>query len=178
MLQAQLPSNELRNAWLLMAKYQAIMGSCPKSMNSLKSGIRTYLDFVEEYGFEACAWPPTLDVLLAWSCTFKYLILSVVWLKYLVRCGCRCMKTFTNYLNYVRAACLSVGLPNQVFEQKEALRRAKVSIFKKGDHVERPKMWVRLEALTSMACKLITMPELYCCFAMFLTTYAFHLRFA
>ena len=95
---------------------------------------------------------------------------------YVIPCACRCKRTFTNYLNYVRAACLTVGLSDQVFEQKEALRRAKFSIHKKGDHVERPKMWVRLEALTSMACKLITMPELYCCFAMFLTTYAFHLR--
>ena len=88
----------------------------------------------------------------------------------------RCAKTFGNYLNFVRAACLMVGLSDAVFDQREALRRAKSNIDKKGDFVPRPQMWVRLGALTALAKKVPSMPELKCAFAMFLTTYAFHLR--
>ena len=68
------------------------------------------------------------------------------------------------------------GLSDAVFNEKEPLRRAKSNIEKKGDFVPRPKMWVRLEALTALAKKVPVMPELKCTFAMLLTAYVFHLR--
>ena len=68
------------------------------------------------------------------------------------------------------------GLSDQVFEQKTALKRAKMAIDKKGDFIPRPKMWVQREALSALACKLLHRPELGIAFAMLLTSYAFHLR--
>ena len=65
------------------------------------------------------------------------------------------------------------GLSDQVFEQKTALKRAKMAIDKKGDFTPRPKMWVQREALSALACKLLHMPELGITFAMLLTSYVF-----
>ena len=88
----------------------------------------------------------------------------------------RCSRTFGNYLNFVRPACLMGGLSDQVFEEKTAIRRAKVAIDKRGDFVPRPKLWVRLDTLSALAVKLLHMPELAATFAMLLTSYTFHLR--
>ena len=47
-LKTMLPSDKQKTAWRLMAQCEAIMGSCPKSMDSVRSGIRCWLIFQED----------------------------------------------------------------------------------------------------------------------------------
>ena len=58
--------------WTMIARNQAILGSCPRSIDSVKSGIRCWRDFATLVlqRKEANIFPPTVDELLAWSATF------------------------------------------------------------------------------------------------------------
>ena len=69
-------------------------------------------------------FPPVLDDLLAWTTLF------------------RCSGTVSNYLAYVRTACLVVKAPVEVFGHP-ALARAKASVSKSGNFSKRPRLWIQ-----------------------------------
>ena len=76
MLERNLPRDPMaRKEWTVCAHVAAVMGSCPRSLASFKSGLRHWLRYIEiMYGrdsLEASAFPPHLDDVLAWSNTFR-----------------------------------------------------------------------------------------------------------
>ena len=95
------------------ARLQAIIGSCPKSHESAKSGMRFWRWFaVSVLGVRGDVFPPKLADLLVWSRLF------------------RCHKTFGNYLSYVKLGCEMEGASVDVFSHP-SLKRAKVAIVKR-----------------------------------------------
>lgn len=66
-----------QSAWLADARVAAIMGSCPRSKDSFRSGLKHWLKFVESTrGAEDMgrdAFPPLLSDVLAWSNVFACL---------------------------------------------------------------------------------------------------------
>ena len=75
-LERNLPKNaEAREQWKASARIAAVMGSCPRSLGSFKSGLKHWIRFVEIiHGTERAAeatFPPCLDDVLAWSNTFR-----------------------------------------------------------------------------------------------------------
>lgn len=93
--------------WLEEARVMAILGSCSRTMPSLRSGVRCFLAFAGlspgEISFlvhipyvvghheKGPVLPPKLDILLAWSTLF------------------RCTGTWKNYTGYVKTCCILVG---------------------------------------------------------------------
>ena len=76
-------------------------------------GLRHWVEFSEiRYGNAELGWPPKRDDLVAWSNLF------------------RCIGTFSNYLGYVRTACIAMDMPCPPAGD-EALRRAKGAIVKR-----------------------------------------------
>ena len=76
LLDRNLPRDaEARDHWKSCARVAAIMGSCPGSLPSFKSGLKHWLRYIEIfYGKEQVdqmAFPPRLDDVLAWSNTFR-----------------------------------------------------------------------------------------------------------
>jgi len=103
----------IRADWLDNARIQAIVGSCPKSHDSVKSGMRFWEWFaVHILNCPGDILPPRLDGLLAWSRLFRH------------------HGTFGNYLSYVKLACEIKGVSVDVF-QHPSLKRAKASIEKR-----------------------------------------------
>ena len=101
--------------WLEEARLDAILGGCKLSLPSWRSGVRCYLAFTGEQlavrivvccVCSACTdkvaqrasryFPPKLEHLLAWSTLF------------------RCEGTWSNYLGYVRTACVVVKASTKV----------------------------------------------------------------
>ena len=75
-LRAQLPQNAAdRETWRKKARVTAVMGSCPRSLASFKSGLRHWFEFLDiTHGPERAslvAMPPQLEDVLAWSNTFR-----------------------------------------------------------------------------------------------------------
>jgi len=76
MLESSLPhDDEERERWRARARIAAVMGSCPLSLKSFKSGLKhwrrfTVITYGEERAEEA-AFPPRLDDVLAWSNAFR-----------------------------------------------------------------------------------------------------------
>ncbi len=91
-LRDTLPANSVdRKAWASRARIAAIMGSCPKSLDSFKSGahlrqgattlmvqecvvtgLRHWIGFAKIfYGSGEGGFPPTMDGLICWSHTFR-----------------------------------------------------------------------------------------------------------
>jgi len=104
----------VRVDWLDNARLQAIVGSCPTSHESAKSGMRFWAWFaVQILGCPGDILPADLDGLLAWPRLF------------------RCHGTSGNYLLYVKLACEIKGVSVDVF-QYPSLKRAKASIEKHG----------------------------------------------
>ena len=75
-LKESLPSDPAaRASWMSESKVAAILGSCPRSRESFRSGLRNYIRFAEialgggEHGF-----PPTIDALLLWSHSFRCVV--------------------------------------------------------------------------------------------------------
>ena len=71
-----------RQDWIGRARIAALLGACPKSKASFKSGVRCYIAFAMQV-LAKCreeVLPPSVDDLLAWSMVF------------------RCADTFSNYL--------------------------------------------------------------------------------
>ena len=76
LLDRNLPKDaEARDHWRSCARIAAVMGSCPGSLASFKSGLKHWIKYIEVfYGREKVdqmAFPPRLDDVLAWSNTFK-----------------------------------------------------------------------------------------------------------
>ena len=125
-----LHSQVAKDKWCAKARIDAIIGSCSRSLPSVKSGCRCYFAFAEKVlgKTQAQALPPTLDELLAWSGTF------------------RCAETFSNYLSYLKVGTLLVGGCVSVFEN-DALRRAKRSIKHRVGYKRRDRMFIQLDTV-------------------------------
>lgn len=115
-------TEEERCLWAEEARVAAILGSCPRSIPMVQSGYRCYVSFMGAFPFPhplagfpwsrvrfcSCAdalrgrgggrryLPPQLGDLLTWSTLF------------------RCSGTLSNYLGYVKTACLLVNASPQV----------------------------------------------------------------
>ena len=82
-----------RREWLARARIAAVLGSCPLSMESFRSGLRCYMRFSEKaFGCVSDGFPPTIDGILAWSSFF------------------RCVGTFSNYVGHLRSACCAINV--------------------------------------------------------------------
>ena len=78
--------------WSKKARVAAVLANCPKSQNSMNSGVKHWCKYIEIVsGAEAKAFPVHMEDLLGWSMTF------------------RCLGTFSNYLSYIRSACCALG---------------------------------------------------------------------
>ena len=139
-LKDTLPLDKMdRVAWARHARIAAVLGNCPKSLESFKSGslmvlisvfthhylcstapgLRNWCDFAAIfYGCSERGFPPELEGIVCWSHTF------------------RCVGTFTNYLGYLRNACLALDISAPPVDHP-LLRRAKGAIVKKMVHSPR-----------------------------------------
>jgi len=118
-----------RVAFIETARVDAILGACGRSMPSLRSGVRAYIAYVDTMRpGQRRYFPPELDILLSWSTLF------------------RCKETFSNYVGYVRTACLLVGVDVTVFQQP-GVRRAKAAICKRKLFQRRERRWIQAPLL-------------------------------
>ena len=103
-----------------------LAGAAPRSVASMKSGIRTWVRFAQKVlhrtGKEL---PPTIDELMAWSRLFRH------------------SKTFSNYCSHVRAGCLLAQVDDSVFDNP-LLRKARAAIDKRMGFRPRRKMYLRI----------------------------------
>ena len=140
-LWAALPDVSDRLDWALGARLEAIVGSCPKSLESAKSGMRAWLAFYRGgLGKTGDAFPPMLDDLLAWSRFFQH------------------EGTFRNYLSYVRLGCEIVGKSLEVL-QHPSVRRAKVAVAKRGLAVRRKPRFIQQNIVAAMVLYSLDVPE-------------------
>jgi hypothetical protein len=147
-----------RVAWLEQARVDAILGSCRGSLASVKSGVRCYIAFVHDsVGGAPEYFPPKLDWILAWSKLF------------------RCKRTFSNYVGYVKTACLLVKAEISVFDHP-ALARAKVAVEKSARFAARPKLWIQRPSVDAMLVWCREHGEYLAYAQLFLLSYAFLLR--
>ena len=92
-LAVRLQDGTNKRKWNAEARVAAVLGSCPHTLRSLKSGLNNYLNYCEvALGSREAGLPPTVDTLLGWSHTH------------------RCAGTFSNYVGHVASACLAVGI--------------------------------------------------------------------
>ena len=76
LLEASMPADpEQRAAWRGKARVAAVLGSCPKSLASFKSGVKHWTKYIMithgSSAAERVAFPPRLEDVLAWSNTFR-----------------------------------------------------------------------------------------------------------
>jgi hypothetical protein len=122
------------------------MGSCPDSHESFKSGVRHWLKHIEiTHGPEAVgevAYPPQLEDILVWSNSFRFAT-AVTYgrLSVCALLATRCMKTFGNYLGYVRSSCHAVGCEAPPVGHP-AISRAMISIGKRSLSSSRPRHFI------------------------------------
>ena len=154
-LSSSLATDWERLVWLESARIEAILGSCPKSLPSVVSGIRAFAaEILRAGGHE---FPPTLSGLLAWSLLF------------------RSEHTFANYLGYARVGCALVNKPCHVFDDP-VLRRAKVAVAKRGGFKKRVPMFIRLDVIRAMLALVLEEPVWVLTAMWCLTAYTFLLR--
>ena len=126
---------EDRRAWALIARLNAIVGSCPRSISNAQSGMRAWYAFhnicLQRQGNP---FPPAIDYLLAWSRTFRH------------------ATTFSNYVGYVKLATELVGAATEVFLHP-SLKRAKAAIVKQGSFVKRDPHFIRLDLVRRLVQK-------------------------
>ena len=147
-------------AWLESARLEAVLGSCMRSLPSVRSGLQCYVAFVKTLagtGLHVAPFPPRIEWLQAWSRLFRN------------------ARTFSNYLGYVHTGCLVVKAPTDVFEHP-ALKRAKAAVEKAGLFSRREKLWVRRPRVEAMMRWAKKHPEFSRLAVLFLTAYAFLLR--
>ena len=121
-----LATPEKRSNWVEQARVSALLGSCPRSIASVKSGLRCYMNFARAaLGLTGNELPPTVEGLVAWSALF------------------RCVDTFSNYLSHVRLGCELVGVSCGALDHP-SVRRAKRSVLKKRAFVPRRPFFIRL----------------------------------
>ena len=126
MLEGAIPLDAAsRHMWMENARIDAILGSCPKTRESFKSGLRNWIKFVEvATRGDANPFPPEFDHIIAWSHTF------------------RCVATYANYLGYVRSACLALGIEGPP-RGHPGITRAKAAIVKRMMFTSRPRMFIQ-----------------------------------
>ena len=150
--------NREREAWIENARIAALLGACPKSLNSFRSGVRCYLNFAETVlKVRGSVLPPTLAALLSWSQMF------------------RCADTFSNYLSHVKLACELIDVSTSVFSER-SLWRAKTAILKRGDFRPRKKMFIRLELVKRIVKIGESCPSEKAFAMLYLISYVFLLR--
>ena len=150
-------SDEELLAWLQSARVNAIVGSCPKSLKSAKSGMRAWFWFYRVFlRRKGNAFPPAIDDLLAWSCVFRH------------------PGTFSNYVSYVKLGCELVGVSTSVFKHP-SLARAKKAVVKKQAFTARAPKFIHLSMVKQIVEHATASGDK--AFAMLcLTAYAFLLR--
>ena len=171
------PSGDIeRRLWIKNAKVAAIIGSCPKTRQSFRSGdafvscspcschdscmtgISNWIKFVEHLaGDRDLAFPPCLDHVIVWSHTF------------------RCVGTFANYLGYLRSACLALDIAAPPADSL-AIRRAKGAIVKRMLWTPRPRMFIQREMMRNMVLAVDRQLESHKFAMLWLVAYWFLLR--
>ena len=147
-----------RRVWFAHARMAAVLGSCPKSLESFRSGLRCYMKFaVKAYGCVADGFPPSVDGILAWSNIF------------------RCVGTFTNYVAHVRCACcaLNVQCPQP---GDPAIARAKVTVVKRMVESDKPRMFIQRALVRRLIAVTYQSPDDLRFAMLWLAAYAFLLR--
>ena len=145
--------------WLESARLEAVLGSCRRSLPSVRSGLRCYVAFVKAIvGTRVeSLFPPRLEWLQAWAALF------------------RSSRTFTNYLGYARVGCMIVKADTSIFDHP-AVTRAIRSVEKAGLFAAREKMWIRRERIEAMLCWAELHTEYLQYAYLFLLAYVFLLR--
>ena len=158
-LMATTSSNAEKNEWVEKSRVGALLGSCPKSHDSLNSGTKAWIGFARHVlNLEGREFPPPIEGLLAWSALFKH------------------HKTFSNYLGYVRLGCHMLNVSDEVFNSP-MLRRAKAAVKKRRAYAQRPRMWIRQDMIRRILCLVDRRSESEWALAMlFLVAYVFLLR--
>ena len=136
----------------------AILGSCPRTIESFRSGIRNWCKFADlALGGASHAFPPTVDAILLWSHTF------------------RCVGTFSNYVGHLRTACLlaDVAMPPA---DHPALQRAKTSVVKRMLHTPRQRLFIQRAMMRNMILSVEQNIETQSFAMLWLAAYIFLLR--
>ena len=151
-------SASARREWFASARIAAVLGSCPRSQDSFRSGLRCYMKFAERaYGCVEHGFPPTVEGILAWSCFFK------------------CVGTFSNYVGYLRCACCAINI--QCPEAGDAaIQRAKVTILKKMVDSPRPRMFIQRALVRRLIANAFDSPDAMRFAMLWLAAYVFLLR--
>ena len=157
-LGAALANDAEANEWLASASKRSLLGSCPRSLPSVKSGITAFHAFCVRALHMRGEWlPPSTATLVAWSELF------------------RSADTYRNYLGYVRFACVLMDLPTEAFGS-QCIQRAKAAIRKRGNFVPRRKLFLRRHTVAKLL-GLVPQGKLPAEYAMlYLFTYVFLLR--
>ena len=143
--------------WLCDSRLAAIAGSCPRSHAEIRSAVRAYSAFALKV--RRIALPPTVDMLLSWSCLF------------------RCSGTFKNYLSNLRTACQLASISTDAMHDR-TLAKAARAIDKRRGYIARQPMFIGMELMqrimqqVSSDCSF----KVRCAAMAFLTTYVFLLR--
>lgn len=158
-LAAKLHCQSDKDDWCSKARIGAIIGSCSRSLPSVKSGCRCYFAFAQSIlgKTQEQALPPTLDELLAWSGTF------------------RCHDTFGNYVSYVKVGTLLMRRSVAVFDN-DVLRRAKRSIKNREGFKRRERLFIQLDLVREIVARCSQKAESVHWGMLFLFTYVFLLR--
>ena len=119
--------------WLEHARLSAILGACKSSLASVRSGVRCFEAFVSAAvgGTPTVFYPPKIEWLQAWAACFRH------------------KQTYTNYLGYVKTACLVHKAELTVFDHP-AIGKAKMSVDKSTRFEARPKLWIRRRVVKAM----------------------------
>lgn len=146
-----------KQIWLEDARLDAIVGSCRRSLPSVRSGIRCWFAFLDATVGTDTYFPPKAEWLVAWSKLF------------------RSVNVFRNYLGYVKTGCLLVRADVLVFKDPSVCR-AKASVAKSGQFESRPRMWIRKDLLESMVKHCVKKAVHLAFVPLFVLAYAFLLR--
>jgi hypothetical protein len=178
-LRLSVHSERDRRAWLEVARIEALLGSCARTLKSVRSGLRVYIAFVDAImpGI-GCYWPPKLEVLLAWSRLFRCGGFVPVCIRWSLPVFCFCPRssgTWGNYIGYVKTACMIVNAPVEVMSHP-ALGRAKATIRKFGGFVSRKRLFLQWRIVIRMVTCGEALGASRPVLMLFLLTYTFLLR--
>ena len=103
----------LREDWLQQARSAAVLGSCPRSRDSMRSGLRNWINFVSIATRDTeRPFPPDFGLVITWCHTF------------------RCLGTYCNYPGHLRSVCHALGIVGPPVAHP-AIGRAKSAIVKR-----------------------------------------------
>ena len=154
----ELGSDKTKSMWREVARLEAILGSCPRSIEKVKSGLRCWFDFRKRLGDPlSSSFPPSLTDLLAYANIFD------------------CAKTFSNYVTHIKIGCELLDRPVDIFEHP-SLSRAITAIVKRGSHEVREPMFIRFLVVQGLVRGGIMKPTLAPAIMLFLAAYTFMLR--